>query len=104
MRGDDDQIVPYADAGLLSAKSLKHGTLKTYKGFPHGMPTTEAPTINAEPARVHPELTGRREERHDGRERKKCCRAVQWMLLSRTPHWAAAIVATIPSVLTTALA
>ena len=27
---------------------LKNGTLKTYKGFPHGMPTTEADTINAD--------------------------------------------------------
>ena len=27
---------------------LKNGTLKTYKGFPHGMPTTEAATINAD--------------------------------------------------------
>jgi non-heme chloroperoxidase len=48
MHGDDDQIVPYADSGPLSARLLKHGTLKTYKGFPHGMPTTEAPTINAD--------------------------------------------------------
>lgn len=32
----------------LSAKLLKNGTLKTYKGFPHGMPTTEAETINAD--------------------------------------------------------
>ena len=48
MHGDDDQIVPYADAGPLSAKLLKKGTLKTYKGFPHGMPTTEAATINAD--------------------------------------------------------
>jgi len=39
---------PYADAGPLSAKLLKNGTLKTYKGFPHGMPTTEAATINAD--------------------------------------------------------
>jgi non-heme chloroperoxidase len=46
MHGDDDQIVPYADSGPLSAKLLKNGTLKTYKGFPHGMPTTEAATIN----------------------------------------------------------
>ena len=48
MHGDDDQIVPYADAGPLSAKLLKKGTLKTYKGFPHGMPTTQADTINAD--------------------------------------------------------
>ena len=48
MHGDDDQIVPYADAGPLSAKLLKNSTLKTYKGFPHGMPTTHAETINAD--------------------------------------------------------
>ena len=48
MHGDGDQIVPYADSGPLSAKLLKKGRLKTYKGFPHGMPTTEAATINAD--------------------------------------------------------
>jgi non-heme chloroperoxidase len=48
MHSEDDQIVPYVAAGPLSAKLLKNGTLKTYKGFPHGMPTTEAPTINAD--------------------------------------------------------
>ena len=46
MHGDDDQIVPYADAGVLTAKIVKNATLKIYKGFPHGMPTTEAETIN----------------------------------------------------------
>jgi non-heme chloroperoxidase len=48
MHGDDDQIVPYADAGPLSAKLVQNGTLKTYAGFPHGMPTTQAETINAD--------------------------------------------------------
>ena len=48
MHGDDDQIVPYADSAPLSVKLLKHGTLNTYKGFPHGMPTTNADTINAD--------------------------------------------------------
>ena len=48
MHGADDQIVPYADSAPLSAKLLKNSTLKTYKGFPHGMPTTEADTINAD--------------------------------------------------------
>jgi non-heme chloroperoxidase len=48
MHGDDDQIVPYADSASLSAKLLKNGMLKTYKGFPHGMPTTEAETINTD--------------------------------------------------------
>lgn len=48
MHGDDDQVVPYADSAPLSAKLLKRGILKTYKGFPHGMPTTNAETINAD--------------------------------------------------------
>src|SRR3954467_12282594 len=48
MHGDDDQIVPYADSAPLSAQLLQNGTLKTYEGFPHGMPTTEAETINAD--------------------------------------------------------
>ena len=48
MHGDDDQIVPYADSAPLSAKLVKNGTLRTYKGFPHGMPTTNADTINAD--------------------------------------------------------
>jgi non-heme chloroperoxidase len=29
-------------------KLLKNGTLKDLQGFPHGMPTTEAETINAD--------------------------------------------------------
>jgi non-heme chloroperoxidase len=48
MHGDDDQIVPYEDSAPLSAKLLKKGALKTYRGFPHGMPTTHADTINAD--------------------------------------------------------
>jgi len=46
MHGDDDQIVPYADSAPLSAKLLKKGTLKTYKGLPHGMCTTHPEIIN----------------------------------------------------------
>jgi non-heme chloroperoxidase len=48
MHGDDDQIVPYADSGPLSAGLLPNGRLITYSGFPHGMPTTEAKTVNAD--------------------------------------------------------
>jgi non-heme chloroperoxidase len=48
MHGDDDQIVPYANAGPMSAELLQNGTLKTYEGFPHGMPTTHADVINAD--------------------------------------------------------
>ncbi len=46
MHGDDDQIVPIADSALLSAKLVKKGTLKIYKGLPHGMCTTNPEQIN----------------------------------------------------------
>jgi len=48
MHGEDDQIVPFADAGPLSAKLLKNATTKFYPGFPHGMPTTNAEQINTD--------------------------------------------------------
>jgi non-heme chloroperoxidase len=48
MHGDDDQIVPIADSALLSAKLLKHGTLKVYEGLPHGLCTTHPDVINAD--------------------------------------------------------
>jgi non-heme chloroperoxidase len=48
MHSEDDQIVPYVAAGPLSAKLVKGSVFKTYKNFPHGMPTTEADTINAD--------------------------------------------------------
>ncbi len=48
MHSEDDQIVPYADAGPLSAKLLQNGTLKTYKDYPHGMITSQAAVINAD--------------------------------------------------------
>jgi non-heme chloroperoxidase len=46
MHGDDDQIVPIADAALLSAKLVRKGTLKVYRGLPHGMCTTHPEVIN----------------------------------------------------------
>lgn len=46
MHGDDDQIVPIANSAELSVKLLKHGTLKVYAGYPHGMCTTHAEIIN----------------------------------------------------------
>ncbi len=46
LHGDDDQIVPIADAALKSVKLLQNGTLKVYKGYPHGMLTTHADVIN----------------------------------------------------------
>lgn len=48
VHSEDDQIVPYAASGPLSAKLLKNGTLKTYKDLPHGLPTTHADTVNAD--------------------------------------------------------
>ena len=48
MHGEDDQIVPFALTGAKAVKLLKNGTLISYPGFPHGMPTTEAATINAD--------------------------------------------------------
>jgi non-heme chloroperoxidase len=48
MHGDDDQIVPIAASGLMTAKIVKNATLKVYPGFPHGMPTTNADQINAD--------------------------------------------------------
>ena len=59
MHGDDDQVVPIADSAELSIKLLKHGTLKVYPGYPHGMCTIHADVINRGPARVHPVLTSR---------------------------------------------
>jgi len=46
MHGEDDQIVPYHVSGPKAAALLKNGKLISYPGFPHGMPTTEAETIN----------------------------------------------------------
>jgi non-heme chloroperoxidase len=48
LHGDDDQIVPIADSGMLSAKVVKDATLKVYQGAPHGMCTTEADRVNAD--------------------------------------------------------
>jgi non-heme chloroperoxidase len=46
LHGDDDQVVPIANSALMSVKLLKNGTLKVYKGYPHGMLTTHADVIN----------------------------------------------------------
>jgi non-heme chloroperoxidase len=48
LHGDDDQIVPYADAALLSAKIVKGAVLKIYEGAPHGMCTTLKEKVNAD--------------------------------------------------------
>jgi non-heme chloroperoxidase len=46
LHGDDDQIVPIADAALLSSKLVKNATLKVYPGAPHGMCTTLKEKVN----------------------------------------------------------
>ena len=48
IHGDDDQIVPFADAGLLQSKLVTGATLKVYKGAPHGRCTTHKDQVNQE--------------------------------------------------------
>jgi len=48
IHSEDDQVVPYADSAPLAVKLLKHGTLKTYQGLPHGCMTTHPDLINAD--------------------------------------------------------
>jgi len=48
IHSEDDQIVPYADSAPLSVQLLKHGSLKTYKGLPHGCHATHPDLINAD--------------------------------------------------------
>ncbi|WP_343617417.1 alpha/beta hydrolase [Novosphingobium sp.] len=46
LHGDDDQVVPYKNAGVLQAEILPRATLKIYPGFSHGMLTVNADIIN----------------------------------------------------------
>jgi non-heme chloroperoxidase len=47
MHGEDDQIrLPNYRSTV--GQALKYGTLKSYPGLPHGMPTMHADQINAE--------------------------------------------------------
>src|SRR5882672_6906659 len=48
VKAHSDGVVAYADAGPLSAKLLRNSTFKSYKDFPHGMPTTHANQINSD--------------------------------------------------------
>ena len=48
VQGDEDQIVPFADSGLLQSKFIKGATLKVYPGAPHGLCTTHADKVNAD--------------------------------------------------------
>lgn len=46
IQGDDDQIVPFGNAGLLQSKLVKNAVLRIYKGAPHGLCTTHKDLIN----------------------------------------------------------
>ena len=48
LHGSDDQIVPVADSAPLSARLLKHSTLKIYDLLPHGLCTTHPDIVNAD--------------------------------------------------------
>jgi non-heme chloroperoxidase len=48
MHGDDDQIVPIADASLKTAEIVADATLKVYEGAPHGLCVTLADEVNAD--------------------------------------------------------
>ncbi len=48
MHGEDDQVVPFATTGKISATLVPGAQLKSYPGLPHGMPTTHAAQINAD--------------------------------------------------------
>ncbi len=41
IHGDDDQIVPFADASKKAVKIVKDAELKVYPGAPHGLFETE---------------------------------------------------------------
>ena len=48
LHGDADRILPPDASSRRQAKLIKNNTLKIYKGFPHGMITTQADIINAD--------------------------------------------------------
>ena len=48
LHGDDDQIVPFADSGPLSAKLVKNSTFKVYPGGPHGVCQTAPEMVNSD--------------------------------------------------------
>ena len=48
LHGEDDQIVPIDNSARLSAPMLRHGMLRTYPGYSHGMLTVNADVLNVE--------------------------------------------------------
>jgi len=48
VHGDDDQVVPIAHAGLLTARIVANAELKIYEGAPHGLTATHQDRLNAD--------------------------------------------------------
>ncbi|MGB8909484.1 MAG: alpha/beta hydrolase [Candidatus Cybelea sp.] len=48
IHGDDDQIVPIADASMLAVKLVPNGRLEVYQGAPHGLPSTLKDRVNSD--------------------------------------------------------
>lgn len=48
MHGDDDQVVPFGNSAVLSARIVKNAILKVYPGLPHGMCQTHKDVINTD--------------------------------------------------------
>ncbi|MBB5715648.1 alpha/beta fold hydrolase [Sphingomonas aerophila] len=48
LHGEDDQVVPFATTGKLSAQIVAGAKLISYPGYPHGMPVTHGAQINAD--------------------------------------------------------
>jgi non-heme chloroperoxidase len=48
IHGDDDQIVPFADAAPLSSKLVRDAELKVYPGAPHGLMVTHRDQFHAD--------------------------------------------------------
>jgi non-heme chloroperoxidase len=46
IHSEDDQIVPYADAGPLAAKLIRNSTFKSFKDLPHGLLSTHPEIVN----------------------------------------------------------
>lgn len=63
IQGEDDQIVPFADSGMLSSKMIKDAVLKVYHDAPHGIPTTHKDMINRDILSfIRGEMTTRQQE------------------------------------------
>ena len=59
MHGDDDQVVPIGESAMLASKLVRDAQLKVYKGFSHGMCTTNHRRDQRGPARL-PEVVSSR--------------------------------------------